>query len=49
MKKYYAKANIPTARYTLVDSLDNALNFAHEVGYPLVLKPDHGVGASFTY
>lgn len=49
MKKYYAKANIPTARYTLVDSLENALNFAHEVGYPLVLKPDHGVGASFTY
>lgn len=49
MKKYYAKAGIPTARYTLVDSLENALSFAKETGYPLVLKPDHGVGASFTY
>ena len=49
MKKYYESVNIPTARYTLVDSLDTALDFAHKVGYPLVLKPDHGVGASFTY
>lgn len=49
MKKYYEKANIPTARYMLVDSLENALNFAKTTGYPLVLKPDHGVGASFTY
>ncbi len=49
MKKYYEKAGIPTARYHLVDRLDDALDFAHYVGYPLVLKPDHGVGASFTY
>ena len=49
MKKYYAKAGVPTARYALIDSLEDALEFANEVGYPLVLKPDHGVGASFTY
>lgn len=49
MKKYYKIAGIPTARYALVDTLGNVLRFAHEVGYPLVLKPDHGVGASFTY
>ena len=49
MKKYYEKANIPTARYDLVDSKENALQFAKKIGYPLVLKPDHGVGASFTY
>ena len=49
MKKYYAKAGVPTARYYLVEDLDGALKFAKEVGYPLVLKPDHGVGASFTY
>ncbi|MDD7281805.1 MAG: ATP-grasp domain-containing protein [Erysipelotrichaceae bacterium] len=49
MKKYYESVGIPTARYLLVDSLESALDFAHKVGYPLVLKPDHGVGASFTY
>lgn len=49
MKKYYQKAGVPTARYALIHSLKEALDFAHEVGYPLVLKPDHGVGASFTY
>lgn len=49
MKKYYAKAGIPTARYALIESLEEALDFAKEVGYPLVMKPDHGVGASFTY
>ncbi|MBE6119117.1 MAG: ATP-grasp domain-containing protein [Erysipelotrichaceae bacterium] len=49
MKKYYEKANIPTARYYLVDSKENALQFAKKIGYPLVLKPDHGVGATFTY
>lgn len=49
MKKYYEIAGIPTARYTLVDSLDTAINFADKVGFPLVLKPNHGVGASFTY
>ncbi|MBP3853339.1 MAG: ATP-grasp domain-containing protein, partial [Erysipelotrichaceae bacterium] len=49
MKKYYKKAGIPTARYALIDTLKDALDFAKEVGYPLVMKPDHGVGASFTY
>lgn len=49
MKKYYEKAGVPTARYCLPKSLDEALEFAGRVGYPLVLKPDHGVGASFTY
>ncbi|MBB5183280.1 ATP-grasp domain-containing protein [Catenisphaera adipataccumulans] len=49
MKKYYQKAGLPTARYTLVESLEQAQAFAREVGYPLVMKPDHGVGASSTY
>ena len=30
-------------------SLDQARNFAQEVGYPLVAKPDIGVGASNTF
>ncbi|HIS59083.1 MAG TPA: carbamoylphosphate synthase large subunit [Candidatus Faecousia faecipullorum] len=49
MKKYYAKAGLPTARYHLVESLEDALDFAHMVGYPVVVKPDNGVGANNTF
>lgn len=49
MKKYYEEAGLPVAPYTLATDLNTALEFAKKVGYPLVLKPDHGVGASFTY
>ena len=49
MKEYYAKAGLPTARYHLVDGLDDALEFANYVGYPVVVKPDNGVGANNTY
>ena len=49
MKAYYAKAGIPTARYHLVEGLEDALEFAHTVGYPVVVKPDNGVGAANTY
>jgi len=49
MKAYYAKAGIPTARYHLVDGYEDAVRFANTVGYPVVVKPDNGVGASSTY
>ena len=49
MKEYYHKAGLPTARYHLVEGLQDALEFAHMVGYPVVVKPDNGVGASQTY
>ena len=49
MKQYYAQAGIPTARYHLVKDYANAAAFAAEVGYPVVVKPDNGVGASHTY
>ncbi len=49
MKEYYAKAGLPTARYHLVDGLEDALEFANYVGYPVVVKPDNGVGANNTY
>lgn len=49
MKKFYKKAGIPTARYRLADSLRGCLNFAGKVGYPVVAKPDNGVGASHTF
>ena len=49
MKDYYKKAGIPTARFHMVDTKENCLAFAKEVGYPVVAKPDNGVGASHTF
>lgn len=49
MKEYYERIGLPVARYHLVDTLENSLSFAHQVGYPVVTKPDNGVGASHTY
>ncbi|MBQ8506834.1 MAG: ATP-grasp domain-containing protein [Clostridia bacterium] len=49
MKAYYDKAGIKTARYHLVYEYQAAKDFAHTVGYPVVVKPDNGVGANNTY
>ena len=49
MKKYYEKAGIPTARYHIVDTVPKCLKFIEEVSYPVIVKPDNGVGASHTY
>ncbi len=49
MKACYAQAGIPCARYCLVQEFEDAAAFAHQVGYPVVVKPDNGVGASHTY
>lgn len=49
MKQYYEKANIVTARWQLVTSKHAAIDFVERVGYPIVVKPDIGVGASATH
>lgn len=49
MKAGYQKAGVPTARYHLVKNLENARAFIQEVGYPVIVKPDCGVGASDTW
>lgn len=49
MKAAYERANIAAARWTLPESLEDALAFAANVGYPLIIKPDHGMGASDTH
>ena len=49
MKEYYAKAGVKTARYHLVTNLEEGLAFINEVGYPVIVKPDNGVGAAATY
>ena len=49
MKAFYEKAGVPTARYHLVSTLEEGLAFIEEVGYPVIVKPDNGVGAAATY
>ncbi|MCD8203696.1 MAG: ATP-grasp domain-containing protein [Coprobacillus sp.] len=45
MKKYYEKAGVPVARWTIVTSLSGLIKFARKVHYPIFTKPDNGVGA----
>ena len=49
MKAYYAKAGVPTARCHLVTTKTAAKAFIKEVGWPVIVKPDNGVGASHTW
>lgn len=49
MKVNYLKAGIPVARFHLVDNYENCKAFIEKVGYPVVAKPDNGVGASDTH
>ena len=49
MKKYYKEAGVKTARYILVDKLEDGLKFTKEVGYPVFVKPDDGMGAEDSY
>ena len=49
MKEFYQKAGIPTARYHMVDDFDGCMEFIKTVGWPVIVKPDNGVGASHTY
>ena len=50
MKKIYLDAGIPTAAQGFVTTKDEALNFiAKNGGYPVIIKPDIGVGAFNTY
>ena len=49
MKKYYAQAGVPSARYHLVTDLAQSLTFIDKVGYPVIAKPDNGVGAVDTF
>jgi len=49
MKAAYERSGIPAARWTLPASEEDALAFAEEVGYPVIIKPDHGMGASDTH
>ena len=50
MKKYYAKAGVPTALISKVTDIKKAKAFLEEIGgYPIIAKPECGVGAAHTY
>ena len=49
MKSRFRQANVPTARGRVVRSLKDARALVAKTGYPVVAKPDAGVGAMGTY
>ncbi len=49
MKDAFRAAGVPCAKHALVENVDEALTFAHEVGFPLVIKPPAGAGAVSTF
>lgn len=50
MKEKYFEAGIPSARqHRVTRSVEDAAAFIKEVGYPVIVKPDTGVGATDTY
>ena len=50
MNEYYAKGHIPAARQIKIqEGADAVLDFASKTGYPLIAKPNVGVGASDTH
>ena len=49
MKDRLRAAGLPVARHRLVHAPEDALAFAAEVGFPMVLKPPAGMGAKATF
>jgi hypothetical protein len=48
MKARFIAAGVPVARGEIVQTIDDAQRLITEVGYPVVAKPDIGVGAART-
>jgi hypothetical protein len=49
MKHAFTHAGVATARGEMIRSLEHARRFVDEVGYPVIAKPDVGVGAENTF
>ena len=49
MKRVYRQAGVPTARQHVVSDAEAGRAFIGEVGYPVIVKPDVGVGATNTW
>jgi len=48
MKSLLREAGLPCARHRLATSVEEALAFAREIGFPLIVKPPAGAGAQAT-
>lgn len=49
MKAFYHEAGVPVARYHIVSTYEEGKKFIDEVGYPVIVKPNDGVGANATW
>lgn len=49
MKEAFMAAGVPSARFVLPRTLEEASEFARTVGFPVIIKPDKGVGATDTH
>jgi len=49
MKRYFQTANVPSARWHLISDYQSCLSFINEVGYPVFVKPNIGVGSNHSY
>jgi hypothetical protein len=49
MKRIFQEARLRVARGAVVSTPEEALRLAGELGYPVILKPNEGVGAGGTY
>ncbi|MEZ4526017.1 MAG: carboxylate--amine ligase [Desulfobacterales bacterium] len=49
MKKLFQNAGVAVARGKTIKNAESARIFARETGYPLIVKPDRGVGAADTF
>jgi len=49
MKDKFREAGVPVARGQVIHTADDAQALIREIGYPVIAKPDDGVGAIATY
>jgi tRNA(Leu) C34 or U34 (ribose-2'-O)-methylase TrmL len=49
MKSFFEKSGVKTVKCHKYTDREKALAFINEVGFPVVVKPDSGSGANFTY
>lgn len=49
MKAVFRKLKLPVADGDVITSLEQAKALASSLGYPVLVKPDKGVGATYTY
>jgi len=49
MKQMFSKAGVAVAKGKVVHNLNEAKHLIDEIGYPIIAKPDSGVGAAHTF